>query len=191
MDDTVIPTSPKGRERIIEEAIMDHPERLGFPGANSIRTLRVSPDSGLVDIVLLPKHGPDLVLVEAKAANAHDAASKVIGQLLMYYAGALMLGADGLSAIVSFATNHKDEARSESKISHFKLTDISPAAKAWDKLTKGTRLAPKQVRMFVALDDEPRPALKIIIATLRQHHSLPIGLVVVKDGKPTVRLPAD
>jgi hypothetical protein len=69
MDDIVIPTIPK--EGTIENAIMAHPEELGFPGALSIRNWRVAPDSGLLDIVLLPVDGPvRLVLVEAKAAVA-------------------------------------------------------------------------------------------------------------------------
>ncbi len=73
------------RERPIEDAVLDHPEALGFPGALGIRNVRVAPHCGRVDVMLLPISGPPrLVLVEAKRSEATDAASKVIGQLLMY-----------------------------------------------------------------------------------------------------------
>lgn len=186
MDDIVtVPTIEEGRERIIERAIMDHPEKLGFPGALSIRNCRLALHSGLVDIVLLPKDGPvRLVLVEAKCAVAPDAACKVIGQLLKYYAGALMLGSDVLIIMRSFAAN--DEARDTTKKPLVRTTGISPSTKAWEAIKKGTPVAPEQVCLFVALDDEPHAALVSVIATLRQHHRLPIGLVVVKDATITV-----
>ena len=164
---------------------MAHPEKLGFPRALSIRNCRIA--NGLVDIVLFPEDGPvDLVLVEAKASVAPDAACKVIGQLLMYYAGALKLGSEGLRMMRSFAVNHKDEARSTKKIPHIRLAGIKPSEKAWDALTKGARLKPEKMRMFIALNNKPHHALAPTLAALRQHHRLPIGLVVVKDGKITV-----
>ena len=68
------------RETIIEDAVMAHPEALGFPGALAIRNCRVSMPTGRVDVVLLPRDGPvRLVLIEAKAAVAQDAASKCRG----------------------------------------------------------------------------------------------------------------
>jgi hypothetical protein len=113
--------SPEGRERIIERAIMVNPEALGFLGALSIRTMRVSPDTGLADIVLLPKDPDHLVLVEAKAATAHDAACKVVGQLLMYYYGALRLGSEGLVVMRKFA----DEQAGLSMQRHQDLTSLA------------------------------------------------------------------
>ncbi len=59
-----------GRERAIEDAVMAHPEALGFPGAPAIRNVRVSPSSGRIDVMLLPVTGPHrLVLVEAKRCS--------------------------------------------------------------------------------------------------------------------------
>jgi hypothetical protein len=53
--------------------------------------------SGAVDVVLLPNRGQiKLVLVETKVSSAADANSKVIGQLLMYYTGALTLVSRGV-----------------------------------------------------------------------------------------------
>ena len=61
--------------------------------ALAIRNFRVADTSGAVDVCLIPQSGPfRVVLGEAKAASAPDAGSKVVGQLLMYYAGALTLG---------------------------------------------------------------------------------------------------
>ena len=78
------------RERAIEDAIIAHPDVLGFAGARAIRNVRGAETCGRVDVMLLPTSGPTrLVLVEAKVTKAPDAASKVVGQLLMYYGGAL------------------------------------------------------------------------------------------------------
>lgn len=73
------------RETVIEDAIIAHPDKLGFPGALAIRNFRIASASGAVDVVLLPQTDSSfkLVLVEAKAANAQDAGSKVVGQLIM------------------------------------------------------------------------------------------------------------
>lgn len=173
-----------GREGPIEEAIMAHPEQLGFPGALAIRNWRVSPTSGRLDVGLLPLDGSvQLVLVEAKAAAAPDAASKVIGQLLMYYAGALLLGTEGVAAIREFISRFPEEARSNSKKSQVRLGGASPSAKGWEALTRGARLRPDQLRMFVALDSDPHHALEPLQSTLFKHHGLAIGLVVVRDGR--------
>jgi hypothetical protein len=173
-----------GREGPIEEAVMAHPERLGFPGALAIRNWRVSPTSGRLDVGLLPTAGSiQLVLVEAKAAAAPDAASKVIGQLLMYYAGALLLGTQGLATIRDFASRYPEEARSNSKKSQVRLGGVGPSAKAWAALCGGERIRPEQLRMFVALDSDPHHALDPLRSALYEHHGLAIGLVVVRKGE--------
>ncbi len=183
-DFEAIQTPQTRRETAIEDGVMAHPEVLGFPGALSIRNCRVSLETGRVDVVLLPRRGPvRLVLVEAKAAVAQDAASKVVGQLLMYYAGALMLGSKGVDALRAFARNHPEAARSTTWISPKKLTGgISPPPKAFEFLYEGTRLTPQEVRLFVALDGDAHRGLGPTLRALRDHHGLPIGLVLVKDG---------
>jgi hypothetical protein len=173
-----------GREGPIEEAVMAHPERLGFPGALALRNWRVSPTSGRLDVGLLPSTGSvQLVLVEAKAAAAPDAASKVVGQLLMYYAGALLLGTAGLAAIREYVSRYPEEARSSSKKSQVRLSGVSPSTRAWASLSAGERIRPDQLRMFVALDSDPHHALDPLRRTLYEHHGLAIGLVVVKCGE--------
>jgi hypothetical protein len=58
-----------GRETVIENAIIEHPDMLGFPGASAIRNWAVAPAGGRLDLGLFPVSGPvRLVLIEAKAA---------------------------------------------------------------------------------------------------------------------------
>lgn len=163
---------------------MAHPEALGFPGALGIRNCRVSMPTGRVDVILLPVDGPvEIVLVEAKAATAPDAASKVVGQLLMYYAGALMLGSAGVRALRRFAVDHPERARSTAWVSPKMLTGgVSPPSDAFAALYRGRRLTPAQVHLFVALDGNAHRALEPTLDVLRQYHGLRIGSVLVRDG---------
>lgn len=180
-------SKPK-RETLIEDAIMADPGALGFPGALSIRNCRVSLPTGLVELMLLPKDGPErLVLIEAKAADATDAASKVVGQLLMYYSGALMLGSDGLKALRRFAADQAELAQSTTRISPRMLTGgISPPYKAFEALYRGRRLTPSEVRLFIALDGDAHLALDQTLDVLREHHGLQIGFVTVRNGEVSV-----
>lgn len=133
--------------------------------------------------MLLPQSGPvDLVLVEAKARAAADATSKVIGQLLMYYAGALSFGMEGLSLLRRFAEENAIEAEGYAKISPKKLTGVSPATKAWEVLKAGATLSPSRVQLYVALDEDPHAAFLNVLAVLRAQHGLNIGFCVVRDG---------
>jgi hypothetical protein len=173
----------KGRETIIENAIIARPDLLGYPGALAIRNWRVDPRGGVVDLGLFPQNGPvRLVLVEAKAFDAHDAASKCVGQLMMYYAGALMLGSDGLDALHSYARGDSDRAHSESRTSLRMLAKTKSNPEAWEVMSGGQPVTPNQVRLFLALDGEPRQALEPILECLRDRHLLHIGLVLVRDG---------
>lgn len=178
------------RETAIEDAIIAAPESLGFPGALAIRRCRVAEPCGLVDVILLPREGPtQLVLVEAKASAAPDAAAKVVGQLLMYYAGALMLGCDGIIRMRQFAEQQPERARSTTKISPKALTGgLSPGGKSWAAMYGGTKVRPDQVMLFVALDGEPHRAFAPTLRTLSLHHGLNIGDCVVRGGVLTQRV---
>ncbi len=172
-----------GRERAIEDAVMACPEALGFPGALAIRNVRVSPPAGRVDVMLLPVTGPyRLVLVEAKRCAAPDAASKVSGQLLMYYAGALSLGANGLRLLRRFASNPSAARTYEPKSAKQLTSGVSPPAAAWAQLQAGEPLAPSDIALFIALDGPPPAALQGVLSVLAAHHGLRIGLVVVREG---------
>lgn len=177
------------RETVIEDAIITHPDKLGFPGAPAIRNFRIAGSSGAVDVVLFPQTGSPfkLVLVEAKAASAQDAGSKVVGQLIMYYAGALTLGLEGVELLRKFAVDFPNEARSIPRISPQKVikkvSDIRhPNPHCFELLAKGISLTPKEVALFVALDNEPHPVLKPTLKILRDLHGLHIGLVLVRGG---------
>ncbi len=172
------------REREIEDAIIDHPEVLGFPGAIAIRNVRVAWGFGRIDVMLFPPSGSaKLALVEAKHTSASDAISKVVGQLLMYYAGALTIGSTGFACFRKYAQEHPDRALSTSWISPKQLTGgVSPPSAAWAFIQSGEK--PEDVRLFVALNAPPHEALRTAARVLDQHHGLSIGLVVVQNGKP-------
>jgi len=180
------------RETAIEDAIIKNPEKLGFPGALAIRNLRIADTSGAVDVVLLPQTGSfKLVLVEAKAASAQDAGSKVVGQLLMYYAGALKLGLDGICALAKFAGASPTVAHSIPRISPQKVMGgLGSNEQCFEALTMGGRLTPKDLALFIALDNEPRHTLVPTLKILRELHGLHIGLVLVRGGSIDLILPA-
>lgn len=176
--------APRSREYLIESAILSQPADLGCPGALGIRNLRVSPESGRVDVALLPPSGKaKLVLIETKIATAGDAASKVIGQLLMYYAGALALGSIGLDCLRRFALE-PEHARTRSNKSLIALSGgLRPTATAWARLCEGERIRPKEIALFIALDSSPHPALRLTLTALKRHHGLPVGVVVTESGR--------
>jgi len=168
------------REHRIEARIMEHPELLCFPDALGVRNVRISPETGRVDIMLLPEHGrTKLVLIEVKHINSTDASSKVVGQLLMYYTAGLQIGTSGLSKIRQFAIDHPRAARSTHNTS---LNKIAGGARsqdqAWRVLQGGRKLRPGQIRLFLGLDAEPSNKLVQILRLLKRDHCLPIGVIV-------------
>lgn len=187
MNDLVV-----NRERVIEDAIMRSPGKLGYPDARSIRNWRVALTCGRLDVGLLPIKGPKkLVLVEAKSVHARDAASKVMGQLLMYYAGALTLGSEGLACLWDFAKD-KPVATDTSKKSLIRLSGgLSPTGVAWAKLSSGKLLLPHQLNLFIALDGEPHTFLLEMVAALQRNHGLSIGLVIVRNGRIVIHRRAE
>lgn len=177
-------TTDESAETLIENAIIQSPDKLGFPGALAIRRCRIAEPCGLVDLVLLPTTGTKrLVLIEAKAITAYDSASKVVGQLLMYYGGALMLGSHGIESLRKFAEHHRAKATATTKISPRALTGgLTPPRTAWDKLYRGNPIKPDEIQLFIALNGEPRRAFKPTLRAL-SHHGLDIGYCVVRRGK--------
>lgn len=189
------------RERVIEDAIMRKPDKLGYDGALSIRNWRVALTCGFLDVGLLPIEGPKkLVLVETKVVKAPDAASKVVGQLLMYYAGALTLGSEGLACLQTFADKKcsrcskglacrspradKKCARDTSKKSLIRLSGgLDRTEDAWEKLSSGKLLLPHQLSLFIALNDKPHKFLREMLGALRRNYGLSIGLVIVRNRR--------
>jgi hypothetical protein len=192
--------TPKKRishETPIEDAIIAHPDLLGFPSALAIRNFRVADKSGAVDVVLIPPENESirLVLVETKSARAADAACKVVGQLLMYYAGALTFGSNGVSILRQFASKFPDLALTEGRTSPQKVIyhltgNRHSNNRCFEMLTEGTpRLLPTEVALFVALDDKPHRVLVPLLQMLRTVHSVHIGLVVAKGDTLETVLP--
>lgn len=178
------------QETAIEDAIIARSDVLGFSGANAIRNFRLANHSGAVDVVLLPQDGSTrLALVEAKVSTAEDAGSKVIGQLLMYYAGGLRIGLDGIELLKQYSRKFQNEAHSIPRKSPQKvllrvLGKHYPNLDAMELLTKGTPLAPKEIELFIAINDQPHHTLQPLLQMLRELHDIHIGLVMVRKGMP-------
>jgi hypothetical protein len=183
----------KGMEAIIEEAIMKNPGELGYKQALAIRNVRIAPVAGRIDVLLLPTKGKKrLVLVETKQSTASDSASKVTGQLLMYYAGALNLSIAGLDIIRDFAKEYPDEAWSRGWISAQRMCGGLSKDAAWKLMQnpKKRRLSPADIDLFIAVDGKPKQSLIDIVDMLNTHHQLGIKLATVESGVVTsVRLP--
>jgi hypothetical protein len=186
------PSKPvaESAETLIENAIISNPDKLGFPGALAIRRCRVAEPCGLIDLILLPVTGRKrVVLIEAKASNAPDSASKVVGQLLMYYGGALMLGSDGIEILRTFAEQHREKAIATTKISPKALTGgLTPAKQAWDKMYRGTPIKPEEIQLFIALNGDPHRAFEHTLKALRCH-GLDIGYCIVRRSRVEVVMP--
>lgn len=168
-------------ERVIENNVIRNRAELGYADSPFIRRCRAGRGFGVVDVLLLPEKGPHrIVLVEAKLATSIDAQAKVIGQILMYYAGAAHLGSRGLRYLREFAVAHPKRARNVSpKLLKGLTGGISPPDAAWAAMQRGRKLNPKQIGLFIALDDRPSAALRTSLSTLAHHHGLDIGVVSV------------
>ena len=181
------------RERQIEDAVIRRPDVLGYPDAAAIRNVRIAWRFGRVDVMLLPRDGlTKLVLVEAKYAAAPDAVSKVLGQLLMYYAGALTIGSVGLDCYRRYAGEHRSEALSHAWTSPKALTGgITPSPAAWAHIESGEKIRPEEVALIVALSAPPHDALRHAIRALNEHHRLHVGIAVADGTSLNLISPAD
>ena len=185
LDQSATARRKQRREFAIENAIIDRPKELGFPDALALRNWKVAPHFGRCDVGLLPVDDPvRLVLVEAKVAKAPDAPAECVGQLIMYYVGALQLGIDGLKKMKMFAANHQQEIRDGALpwISLRMLAETNTNPEAWRVLSRGRSLKRSEIKLFLGLDGDPPQSLEPILNCLRDLN-LSIGLVVVKDGK--------
>jgi hypothetical protein len=175
-------------ERDIEDRIIREPGALGYPNAHIIRNVRVSPATGRVDLMVLPSSGrKKLALVEVKQASSRDASSKLIGQLIMYYAASLQIGLRGLRRIRKFAAAHPTEALSPNNTSLNKLAGGAPSQEAgWRLLREGRSLEPDEIDLFLALDKEPATKLVDSLRLLETKHGLRIRLVIA--NRHTIRV---
>src|SRR5207244_3651113 len=93
--------------------LIRHRGRLGYKDSLVIRRAKMGRGGfGFVDVMFLPVHGPhQLVLAEVKQRNSSDAAGKVVGQALLYYAAALNIGLDGLEVLRRYARKNQRTSR--------------------------------------------------------------------------------
>ena len=165
-------------EWVIENNVIRNRVQLGYAKSLYIRRCRAGRGFGIVDVILLPDTGPHrIVLVEAKQSNSIDSQAKVIGQLLMYYAGMLHFGLRGLRYLREFASTQPKRARNLSPKLLKSLTGgITPPDAAWAAMQQGRKLNPRQIALLIALDGRPTVGLTKTLAT---HHDLDIGVVSV------------
>jgi hypothetical protein len=168
-------------ERVIENNVIRNRALLGYQDSVYIRRCRAGRGFGIVDVMLLPLRGPHrVVLIEAKRSISPDVSSKVIGQLLLYYAGALQFGSIGIRHMKNFATNHTERARNtKPKLLKTLSGGITPPDAAWMEMQKGRKLQPHQVGLYIALDALPGKGLKSTLSLLESQHGLRIGVVSV------------
>lgn len=177
-------------EASIENSVIrNRASALGLPDSLYIRRCRMGPGFGVADLVILPQRGKHkLVIVEAKRASSADANIKVVGQLLMYYAGALEFGLSGVRSMRKYAVERHASARSHARSSLKAISGgITPPKAAWASLQKGRRLTPGNVRLVVALDSKPGKALRYALTALGEHHGLDVEVVSVM-GRNDLRL---
>ena len=168
-----------GEASIENSVIRNRGAVLGLPDSLYIRRCRMGPGFGVADLVILPQRGKHkLVIVEAKRASSADAKIKVLGQLLMYYAGALEFGLSGVRLLRRYAVERHAHARSHQRSSLKAISGgITPPEAAWAALRRGRRLRPDNIRLIAAMDCEPGIALRHALTALDQHHGLDVGVV--------------
>ena len=174
---------------IESRVIRNRAQVLGLGESVYIRRCRMGPDHGVADLVILPQNGRHkLVIVEAKQVSSVDAKIKVVGQLLMYYAGALEFGLQGVRLLQRYALEHRPYAQSRHRSSLKAISGgLTPVETAWAALRKGRRLRPDNIRLIAALDSEPGEVLKQALIALGEHHGLEVGVITVA-GRNKLRL---
>lgn len=169
------------KEPQIEDAVIRNPSVLAAGEGLFIRRCRMGRRFGSADLVFLPERGTRRILViEAKSVASHDIEGRVLGQLLMYYAGALKFGARGIRLMRQFARDHPELAQSPEHPKSLKALSggMSPPERAWQELCKGRKLQPERVGLALALDGEPPTPLAASIAALGEHHRLEVGVLI-------------
>jgi hypothetical protein len=143
--------------------------------------VKFSDDSGRIDLMLLPEGGKfRLGLVEAKCLKAPDAEAKVIGQLLKYYACAISdLGTEGVERYRAYANEQMCAAHCERPTTPQHVCN----GKNVKCLSRGIKLKPEDIALFVAIDGAPSKTLRRIITLLRDKHDLDIGILRVSNGR--------
>jgi hypothetical protein len=157
------------------------------PGTQYLRRCGMGRGFGAIDLVLLPKNGRRrVILVEAKRVSSADATSKVVGQLLMYYAAALAIGHHGVRRLHRYCEVHAVAAKSTKMKSLQALAGgVRGSENAARLIRHGRRLRPDEIGLCLVLDKKPRATLLSLTKALRQH-GLKIDILVAKSNGVSV-----
>jgi hypothetical protein len=180
-----MPRGGESTESPIENRIIGNTAAIGYPSADIIRRCRVGRYVGVVDVLLLPVSSyRRLVLIEVKGGGNAEGHAKVVGQLLLYFTGALKIGTKGLELMRQFARSKPEIALGESATSLKMLSGgVSPPDEAWAALRRGDRLTPEQIHLFIGLDKEPSSQLADTLALVR-NCGLHIDVIVAPVDEP-------
>lgn len=174
-------------EEAIWRPIAERSDELGFAGSTALNHLQLGHQSGYVDLVLFPKAGPSLVLIEAKHADDARSAADSVGQLLKYYTHALALGSDGLIALRTVATQSSAGDRSSRLLSLKSIFGTRSQSEAQVRAGAGVPLTPEDIGLVIAVDHvAPKFDQRLFrsVAALDRYPGLSIGIAVVQNGRP-------
>lgn len=168
-------------ESQLERRVIKHLAALDCPEDTPyLRRSTMGKGFGAVDLLLLPRKGRRrLILVEAKRLQSADATCKVVGQLLMYYSAALRFGRPGIEKLHEFIEKQPAKAKSTTLKSLQALVGGDHGSGSAARiLERGTRLAPRQIGLYIVMDKEPKATLLVLIRALERHHKLKIAVLV-------------
>jgi hypothetical protein len=115
---------------------------------------------------------------KVKQKNSGDAAGKVVGQALLYYAAALSFGVDGLELLRRYARkNARTPKRAVPKSLQMLSGGLHPPDD-WLAIQTGRKLKPSEVALIVGLSEAPPESLKPMLSAFRRHHRIDITVVV-------------
>lgn len=164
-------------ETELRDIVWRHPECLGYDArSHSVRGFKWGDAAGISDVVIFPKMGPQIAIVEVKRAASDEANALVIGQLLKYYARALRMAAEGIQDIVSVL----------GRLGGVRHGPCSPAGlwgcsekHATDRCQRGRLLGPEDIALHIVVDEAPKRMQLRLVRTchaLRKHHRLHLQL---------------
>lgn len=168
-------------DAIIRDCAGDTACVLGYPGAQTIRSLRFGEQPGTVDLVIppQPETGQRLVLVRAARHDAPEAIDRVLGELLRFYALGRALTADQLRQLTAFAASSPARELADYGVG-YRLA-FGPA-QAWPGAPPAGSLPASRVDLILALDGRPSGPLKATVARLREL-GMQLRLVAVIDSR--------
>lgn len=158
-------------ESQLEHRVLKHMGALRCQdGTPYLRRCGMGDGFGAIDLVVLPRRGRrKMILVEAKRVVSPDATSKVVGQLLMYYAAALAIGSRGVQRLHEFCDAEPVKAKGTSTKNWRALVGGGENKRAARLLRHGRHLKPQDIGLYLVFDRDPRPTLLALVKALKGH----------------------